>query len=34
MGLSTVETIPSLKLISPASLPEEMQVVVLDYPHA
>jgi hypothetical protein len=33
MGLSTVETIPSLKITSPANLPEEMQVVVLDYPH-
>jgi len=33
MGLSTVETIPTLKLASPAGLPEEMQVVVLDYPH-
>ena len=33
MGLSTVETIPSLKLANAASLPEEPQVVVLDYPH-
>ena len=33
MGLSSVETIPSLKLASAASLPEETQVVVLDYPH-
>lgn len=33
MGLSSVETIPSLKVASPAALPEEMQVVVLDYPH-
>ena len=33
IGLSSVETIPSLKVTSPAALPEEMQVVVLDYPH-
>jgi L-ascorbate metabolism protein UlaG (beta-lactamase superfamily) len=33
MGLSSVETIPSLKLASTTSLPEEPQVVVLDYPH-
>lgn len=33
MGLSTVETIPSLRITGPAGLPEETQVVVLDYPH-
>ena len=33
MGLSTVETLPSLKIAKPESLPEETQIVVLDYPH-
>ncbi|NPV40979.1 MAG: MBL fold metallo-hydrolase [Anaerolineae bacterium] len=33
MGLSTVETLPSLKVASVAALPEETQVSVLDYPH-
>jgi L-ascorbate metabolism protein UlaG (beta-lactamase superfamily) len=33
MGLSTVETLPSLKVASVAALPEETQVIVLDYPH-
>ena len=33
MGLSTVETLPTLKLAKPESLPDETQIVVLDYPH-
>lgn len=33
MGLSSVETVPSYKLSSVESLPEETRVVVLDYPH-
>jgi L-ascorbate metabolism protein UlaG (beta-lactamase superfamily) len=33
MGLSSVETLPTLKVTSLAALPEETQVVVLDYPH-
>ncbi len=33
MGLSEVETMPSLKVTSTASLPEETQVIVLDFPH-
>ncbi len=33
MGLSTVETMPSLKVASVAALPEETQVIILDYPH-
>jgi L-ascorbate metabolism protein UlaG (beta-lactamase superfamily) len=33
MGLSEVETMPSLKVSNAASLPEETQVIVLDYPH-
>jgi len=33
MGLSAVETLPSLKVASVAALPEETQVIVLDYPH-
>jgi len=33
MGLSEVETLPSLKVSGPESLPEDTQVVVLDYPH-
>ena len=33
MGLSEVETLPSLKVVNVASLPEETQVIVLDYPH-
>ncbi|MDO9546406.1 MAG: MBL fold metallo-hydrolase [Pelolinea sp.] len=32
MGLSSVETTPSLKISNPESLPEETQIVVLDYP--
>ena len=33
MGLSAVDTMPSLKVTSLSSLPEETQVIVLDYPH-
>jgi L-ascorbate metabolism protein UlaG (beta-lactamase superfamily) len=33
MGLSSVETVSSYKVTSPDTLPEETQVVVLDYPH-
>jgi len=33
MGLSTVETLPTLKVAKPESLPDETQIVVLDYPH-
>ncbi len=33
MGLSAVETLPSLKVASVAAMPEETQVIVLDYPH-
>jgi L-ascorbate metabolism protein UlaG (beta-lactamase superfamily) len=33
MGLSSVETVPSYKVTSIDTLPEETQVVVLDYPH-
>lgn len=33
MGLSAVETMPSLKVASVTALPEETQVIVLDYPH-
>jgi len=33
MGLSSVETQPSLKISSPDALPEDTQVVVLDFPH-
>lgn len=33
MGLSTVETLPVLKVAKPESLPDETQIVVLDYPH-
>ena len=33
MGLSSVETQPSLKISNSDSLPEETQVVVLDFPH-
>jgi L-ascorbate metabolism protein UlaG (beta-lactamase superfamily) len=33
MGLSAVETLPSLKVSKPESLPDETQIVVLDYPH-
>ena len=33
MGLSEVETMPSLKVSNVDSLPEETQVIVLDYPH-
>jgi len=32
MGLSEVETMPSLKVTSVAALPEETQVIVLDFP--
>jgi L-ascorbate metabolism protein UlaG (beta-lactamase superfamily) len=31
MGISSVETTKSLKITSPSSLPEETQIVVLDY---
>ena len=33
MGLSTVETVESFKVTNPDALPEETQVVILDYPH-
>jgi len=33
MGLTEVETMPSLKVVNTASLPEETQVIVLDFPH-
>jgi len=33
MGLSSVETLPAFKITSIESLPEETQVVILDYPH-
>ena len=33
MGLSSVETVPAYKVTSIDTLPEETQVVVLDYPH-
>jgi L-ascorbate metabolism protein UlaG (beta-lactamase superfamily) len=33
MGISEVETVPSLKLTSASSLPEETRVVVLEYQH-
>ena len=33
MGLSSVETVPSYKVTSIDTLPENTQVVVLDYPH-
>ncbi len=33
MGLSAVDTLPSLKVTSVSSLPEETQVTVLDFPH-
>ena len=33
MGLSEVDTLPSLKVSNPDTLPEETQVVVLDFPH-
>lgn len=33
MGLSSVETVPSFKASAVSSLPEETQVVILDYPH-
>lgn len=33
MGLSAVDTMPSLKINSVSSLPEETQVIVLDFPH-
>lgn len=31
MGLSSIETTPSLKVSSPGALPEETQIVILDY---
>lgn len=34
MGLAEVEIVPSLKITSPGSLPEETRVVVLDYQRA
>lgn len=34
MGLSSVDTMPSLKVTNLDALPEETQVVVLDYPHS
>jgi len=33
MGLSTVETLPNLKISKPESLPDETQVIVLDCSH-
>ena len=33
MGLTEVETLPSLKVNNADSLPEETQVIVLDFPH-
>ena len=33
MGLSTVETLPVLKVSRSESLPDETKIVVLDYPH-
>ncbi|MCD6577653.1 MAG: MBL fold metallo-hydrolase [Anaerolineaceae bacterium] len=33
MGLSTVETLPVLKISKSESLPDETKIVVLDYPH-
>jgi L-ascorbate metabolism protein UlaG (beta-lactamase superfamily) len=33
MGLSEVETMPSLKVANVAALPEETRVIVLDFPH-
>jgi L-ascorbate metabolism protein UlaG (beta-lactamase superfamily) len=33
MGLSSVETLPTLKVTKPEALPEETQIIVLDYPH-
>jgi L-ascorbate metabolism protein UlaG (beta-lactamase superfamily) len=32
MGLSSVETLPNLKVSNPGTLPEETQIIVLDYP--
>ena len=32
MGLSSVETLPNLKVSKPDTLPEETQIIVLDYP--
>lgn len=34
MGLSEVETMPSLKVTNVSSLPEETRVIVLDFPHS
>jgi hypothetical protein len=34
MGLAEMEVVPSLKITSKGSLPEETRVVVLDYPHS
>jgi len=33
MGLSSVETSPTFKVSKPESLPDETQIIVLDYPH-
>lgn len=33
MGLSAVDTVPSFKVTNADNLPEDTQVVVLDYPH-
>jgi hypothetical protein len=33
MGLTSVETVPAFKVASIEGLPEETQVVILDYPH-
>jgi len=33
MGLSEVDTLPSLTVTDPEKLPEETQVVILDFPH-
>lgn len=32
MGLSSVETLPTLKISKPESLPDETQIIVLDFP--
>jgi L-ascorbate metabolism protein UlaG (beta-lactamase superfamily) len=34
MGISEVETVPSLKITSASSLPDETRVVVIDYQHS
>ncbi|MCD6356136.1 MAG: MBL fold metallo-hydrolase [Anaerolineaceae bacterium] len=33
MGLTSIETLPTLKISNPESLPDETQVIVLDYQH-